>query len=129
MTNNQNQPKFKIWWDEKERVIRICIFGEQNEEEAKKIKEETYRLITSLREKGVKVINILADMTKAGAASSEARGIFAEWFRAGTINKIALFGGGPVPKTMAKMIFAFASYKKAKYLDTEEEALKWLKGE
>jgi hypothetical protein len=127
MINNQSQPKFEIWWDKKEKIIRIHIFGEQTEKEAKNIIEETEKLIASLEKKGVKAIKILADMTKAGAASSEARSIFSEFFKGGTLDKIALFGGEKVPRIMAKMMFAYASYKKAKYFDIEKEALKWLK--
>lgn len=126
MVNNQNQQKFKIWWDGTEKVIRICIFGEQDEESAEKIKSEASKLIASLREKGVENVCVLADMTKAGQATSKARIVFAHWFQEGTIDKIALFGGEAIQRTIAKFIFAFSSYKNAKYFDTEEEALKWL---
>ena len=75
MRNNQDQPKFEIWCDEKEKIIKIRIFGEQTEEDAKNIAEETKKLSVSLKEKGARAIKILADMTKAGGASLEARNI------------------------------------------------------
>ncbi len=123
------QEKFKIWWDEKERIIRGEIIGDQNEEDARKILEKTVKLTTSLNKKGIKLIGSLHDMSKAGRASSRARRIYADSFKNGILAKTALFGGGVVQKTIANFIFSFSDTKNAKYFVTEEEALRWLKND
>ncbi len=123
----ENQLKFKVWWDEKEGIIRGEIIGDQNEEDARKILGKTAKLTASLNKKGIKPIGSLYDMTKAGKASSKARRIYADSFKNGTLAKTALFGGGVVQKTIANFVFSFSGTKNAKYFVTEEEALKWLK--
>ena len=126
MDNNQ-QSKFKIRWDEKERIIKVYILGVQDEESATGIKDETSELVVLLKKKGVKVIKVLGNMTRAGIASTKARKIFAEWFKGGTFDKIALFGGGVIQKTIAGFIFNIVGFRNAKYFDTEGKALKWLR--
>ena len=141
MANNQNsstteEPKdfvtvenseYKIWWDEKEGILRGQIIGDQDEESAKRILEKSDKLTASLNGRGIKVVNSLYDMSRAGTASSKARKIFAESFKKSTSSKTALFGGGVVQRTIAKFIFTFSGVKNMRYFDTEDEALRWLK--
>jgi hypothetical protein len=122
------EEKFKHRWDEKNQVLREYMIGDQNEEDARKSVEEARRITTSLKEKGIRVINFLFDASRAGVPSSKARRIYADWLNEGIINKTAVFGGGVLQRTVANFIFAFIGKKeKMKYFANEKEAMAWIK--
>jgi len=127
MAEGQNQAEFKVWWDEKEQVVRIIAIGDQTEEIAREMVAKEHQLITSLNKKGIRVINVLCDVAKAGTASSPARKFFADWIKEGKVNKFALCGGGILQNTTANFVFFFAGFKGVKSFTDEEKALKWLK--
>jgi len=127
MAEGQNQPKFKVWWDEKEEIVRILATGDQTEEIAREMVAKERQLITSLNKKGIKVINVLCDVAKAGTASSPARKIFADWIKEGKVNKFALCGGGILQNTTANFVFFLSGFKDVKFFTSEDRASKWLK--
>ena len=51
------EAEFKVWWDEKEGVMRILSTGDQTEEIARKMVAEERRLITELNKRGINIIN------------------------------------------------------------------------
>src|SRR4030042_1123680 len=104
MDNNQ-QIKIKIWWDEKERIIREILIGDLNNEDAKRSINEVNKLAASKKKQGFKTINHLVDATKAGIATTKARDVFATGFKKSSVNKVAIFGGGVIQKTIANFIF------------------------
>ena len=127
MAEGQKQQKFKVWWDEREEIVRILATGDQTEEIAREMVAKERQLITSLNDKGIKVVNVLCDMAKAGTASSGARKIFADWIKEGKVNKFALCSGGILTNTTANFVFFFAGFKSVKFFTSEEKALKWFK--
>ena len=127
MAEGQNQPRFKVWWDEKEEIVRILATGDQTEEIAREMVAQERQLISSLNGKGIEVINVLCDVTGAGTASSTGRKIFVDWIKEGKVNKFALCGGRILTNTTANFVFFFAGFKDVKFFTSEEKALKWLK--
>ncbi|OGZ17381.1 MAG: hypothetical protein A2Z78_01265 [Candidatus Nealsonbacteria bacterium RBG_13_36_15] len=126
MDSNQQQ-KIKIWWDEKEKIIREILIGDLNEEDAKRSINEVNKLVASKKKQGFKIINHLVDATKTGIATTKARDVFAAGFKKKLVNKVAIFGGGIIQKTIANFIFNYSGVKNAQYFDSEEEALEWIK--
>lgn len=96
--DNIQQEKLKIWWDEKEGIIRERLVGNLNEEDAKRSGDEINRLAVSLGKKGIKVVNFLVDATRAGIASTKARDVFSEELKKSKVDRVAVFEGGIIQK-------------------------------
>jgi UDP-N-acetylmuramyl pentapeptide synthase len=113
----------KVWWDEKEKVLRTKICGDQDGETAKKLLKE-------MAEAGEKIpgkLLVLNDMTQAGKPTIEARKQLISGTRPDKIKKIAFFGGNILTRIIISFIMASSGINKAKTFKTKEKALKWLK--
>ncbi len=119
------QERFRIWWDEEEKIVRGRAFGVLDEEVAERIKQET----TRMAEEHGDNIDWLVDLSQMTTATSGARKIMAEVSRHPSINKYAFVGASIFVRTVANFVLAAASQKNAKHFATEEEAFRWLKGE
>jgi UDP-N-acetylmuramyl pentapeptide synthase len=115
--------KFRVWWDQKERIIRNKAWGDFDEQDAQAHAEQIINLINIHPGK----VAILNDMTEAGKASSRARKIFVNLIKNKKLRKHAFVGKKTVPRVVVSFIINFAGVKNARYFSTENEALKWLK--
>ncbi|MDD4902313.1 MAG: STAS/SEC14 domain-containing protein [Patescibacteria group bacterium] len=122
MENNQKYA-FKIWWDEKEGILREKPSGEIDEACAKSMVEELLRAANARPGK----ILVLTDMSEGGSASSRARKIFAKELKNEKYAKHAFFGFTIFTKVLVSFIARSAGVKNVGYFATEREALKWLK--
>ena len=91
--------KFKVWWDEKESIIRNKSWGDFEEKDAK----EQADLILSLFETQPGKVLVLNDLTEAGTASSKARKIFSDLMKEKKIKKQAFIG----MRTTTRVIISF----------------------
>jgi hypothetical protein len=117
-------PKYHVWWDENNQIIRNIARGDFEEDDARSQAEEIVRLVASRSGK----VSILNDLTKSGKASSSARKIFAELMISERIEKQAFVGMKTVTRVIVSFIMRFSGVTNARYFDTEQDALKWLKG-
>jgi len=125
--NIQSYDNFKLWWDEKEGVMRGQIIGSQNEEDAKRMVNGVSEFVDSLNRKGISDIYALFDMNEAGSASAKARDILKDLVKSRIYRKIALYGGGVVQRVIAKYVFTIIESENVRYFAYEREALRWLK--
>ncbi len=116
----------KTWWDEKNEVIRLQVFGDYNEQDA----QNTVDKITEIKQKfpGRK-LRFLIDLTQATTPSSQARKIIAEKiYKDPDLEKISAVTPSILVRTVNSfLIRASEENDKVKMFATEEEALKWLK--
>ena len=119
------EKKIKVWWDEKNGIIRNKTWGDFGKEDAQRLSSALLKLIES-RPGQVLILN---DLTEAGNASYEARKIFADMFKNERIKRRAFVGMKTLTKVIVSFIMNFSSSKNVKFFDTEEAALSWLKEE
>jgi SpoU rRNA methylase family enzyme len=124
MAIDMNQPeKNKVWWDEKEKVLRSKIYGDPDEEAAKQLLKEVAAIAENIPGK----LLFLNDMSQAGKPTVEARKILIKGTNPNKIEKIAFFGGSLLTRIIISFIMASSGVNKVKSFTTEEKALKWLK--
>lgn len=104
-----------------DNILHVVTIGDSDAENALKMKEASAKI----REK-FGVLNVFADINKAGKSSPEARKVWKELSEA-TNAKIALVGLHPVAKVLASFSMAVSGNKTTRFFTTKEEALKWLK--
>ena len=119
MTGNE---RFRIWWDEKEQIVRARAFGVLDEKAAEGIRQETTRMA---QEHG-DGLDWLIDLTQMTKATSKARKILAKASGHPSINKYAFAGASIFIRTVANFIAAAAGQKNARHFANEEQALAWL---
>jgi hypothetical protein len=122
MPENQNE-KYKVWWDEKNEVRRLRINSFIDEGNAKMIMDEAYKLAESKPESA----SILVDLRESSSTSLKARKIFVEGLRTVYYSKCAFFGMKVYPRVVLSFIVKVSGAKNTKFFKSEEEALKWLK--
>jgi len=122
---NQGQQKFNTWWDEKNNIVRSEFFGDQEEKDAELFANKVHELANTHGGK----VKILTDGRKGGKSSTTARKIYYDLYDSSVIEKSALFGLGFVQRIIASFIRHRKSQTIARFFETEEEALKWLKEE
>lgn len=122
MMEDQNE-KYKVWWDEKEGIIRCKYLGDFIEEDAKKY----FSAVVKIAENEPGKALILNDMTTSGTASSGARKQFAELMKSDRFAKHAFWGANITTRVALSFVVAFSKVKNVKIFDTEEKALWWLK--
>ena len=137
MANNQNSSateepkdfiivgngKYKIWWDEKEEIIRAVIIGEFDEQLRREYKEENRKLFEQFGSK----VNALVDVSQVTKTTSYGRQIGTEVVQHPNVGDLAFVGASTFVRTVANFITRAAGKKNIKHFATEEEALKWLK--
>ena len=117
--------KVKVWWDEKEGLIRGCLTGEFDENMAKVVAETAIKILEQHDEK----TNMLFDLSKLRKILSPARKRLVELRKHPNINRAAIWGASTFIRVVANFIIAATGkYKMTKHFGTEKEALKWLKG-
>jgi hypothetical protein len=121
--NMLKRAQYKVWWDEKEEIIRGKFSGDFDEEAAKNVAEAVTKLAEN-RQGGVLVLN---DVIGAGTASSGARKVYAELGKNEKIERIAFIGLKTFTRVVVSFISVAAGKKNIAYFNNETEALKWLK--
>jgi hypothetical protein len=116
-------PKYKVWWDEKNQIIHTVAWGDFEEEDARSQAEIIVRLVASRPGK----VSMLHDLTESGKASSKARKIYADLIKLENIERQAFVGMKTITKVIVSFIMKFSGVTNARYFNTEQEALKWLK--
>lgn len=149
----ENKEKFKVWKID-DKIIAGKFWGDQNEEDAKnfiismyklnvpkeKLEELTNRIDLLKRIETIKDFveeinnfipnetDILIDASKGGKSSSEARKIYVEFARTIKKGRVAIFGTKTLIKVIASFVVGAAGRENVKFFSTEEESLRWLKG-
>jgi len=119
------EERFKIWWDEKEGIIRNQSKGDFEEEDARTQMAELLRIAES---KPGKVL-VLNDLTEAGKASSGARKVFVQMLKSEEFAKHAFVGMRTLTRVIVSFLVRASGAKNAMFFGTEEEAMKWLKAD
>lgn len=114
----------KIFWDEKEKIVRAQAVGLFDENLAQWVLKETRRI----GEKHGGRIAWMIDLSRMTHATSAARKLLAEASRHPSIQKYAFFGASIFIRTTANFVLVAAGQKNARHFDNETDALKWLKG-
>lgn len=121
-----DQKKHKTWWDEENKIIRLQVFGDYDEQDAQntvdKIAETKQRFLG-------KSPSFLIDLTKANKLSSKARKIIVEKiYKDPKLNRIATIASSVLVRTINSFLITASGLEadKVKMFKTEEEALKWL---
>lgn len=124
---NQTQGEYKIWWDDKEKIVRFVISGALNIEITEAMVKDGKQLI---EEKG-RNLNWMVNMENLSTPvySPSSRKMMTEAVKILSGGKIAMIGVPLIAKVAAKFILVSAGYKNVKFFSNEEEALKWLKEE
>lgn len=71
---------------------------------------------------------ILWDDAQGGKASSEVRKFYADLNRDSRIGKVAIFGAQHYGRVLGEFILKFTGRDNIRFFDTQEQALRWLKG-
>ena len=129
MANEQNQPKYKVSWDEENKIIRAQFFGDVDEVTMKRLIDEQDKII---KERGLKAVRILHDASTSGAYASTIRKLSIDWVKKmiasyGANFKMAVHSMSARQRVMAQFVDAIIKTEDFKAFKTEEEALKWLK--
>jgi hypothetical protein len=106
-----------------DNTIYIDVVGEQDEKTALAMKEAVERLISGIEGK----LDVLADNSRAGKATPEARRIFRELLEMKNFGKVAICGGNPVARVLASFVIGISRKKDVRFFRSREKALAWLK--
>ena len=99
-----SQEKYKIWWDEKEQIVRAQAFGELDEQASLGILAATKNLAQQYGDK----LDWIIDLSQMTKATSQARKILAEASGHPSIRKYAFLGAAIFIRTVANFIAAAA---------------------
>ena len=119
--------RHRVYYDEENGVARIVHYDVICADDARQFLET---LAILLEDKSLKLL--LDDSTRVSASrmDKETRKIFMGAGDALGVDRVAVFGADPMTRMMSKIIFTIAGkIDSTKYFKTEEEALRWLKGE
>ena len=119
-----SEAKFKVWWDEKEGIIRNESKGDFEEDDAREQMEEILKIAEARPGKAL----VLNDLTQAGKASSGARKTYAQMLKSEEFAKHAFVGMSTLTRVIVSFLVRASGAKNAMFFATEEEALRWLKG-
>jgi hypothetical protein len=117
--------KFKVWWDEKEGIIRNRSQGDFEEADAR----GQMAKILEMAERMPGKVLVLNDMTEAGTASSGARKVYAQTLRSEKIARHAFLDMRTLTRVIVSFLVRASGAENARFFASEEEALKWLKGD
>ncbi|MBD3286603.1 hypothetical protein GF338_09735 [candidate division WOR-3 bacterium] len=119
--------RHEVYYDDENGVARIVHYDLIYADDAREFLKILEVLYT---DKSPKLL--LDDSSRVSAAKmdKETRQIFMGAGEKLGIDKVAVFGADPMTRMMSKIIFTIAGkIDSTKYFKTEDEALKWLKGE
>jgi hypothetical protein len=103
--------KFKIWWDEKEGILRNKIWGDVDDQDGQKI-IDAYD--DAVKKQPGRVL-FLHDLTEPHKASSGARKKCAQLLRNENVKKNAFYGMNTATRVTVSFIVRFAGVKNAKF--------------
>ncbi len=122
-----NQKQHKTWWDENEKVIRLQVFGNYDDQDA----QNNVNGVAAIKQKfpGEK-LKFLIDLAKATTPSSKARKIIVEKvYKDPDLGRISAVTPSLLVRTVNSFMIKASRLgsDKVRMFATEEEALKWLK--
>lgn len=121
--------KYKVWYNLEADALYIQTFEKLDKNDVYDIMSEVNK---ELEGKGRR--SVVVDLTHGSSAmvDKEARKAFKELAtpEAFASEKIAVFGASPAVRMLAKVILTITGVsKKTRFFKTEDDALRWLKGE
>jgi hypothetical protein len=117
------QEKYKIWWDEDNQIVRAKFVDGQDEVCAQSALEEMQKMVMDKPD----TVLLLIDLSEAGSVCSSARKKFVEMAKLKKYKKQAIFGMNAVSRVIASFVIKFAGVTNVQQFATENEALAWLK--
>jgi UDP-N-acetylmuramyl pentapeptide synthase len=117
--------KFRVWWDDREGIIRSESRGDFEEGDARRQIAEIHRIAESKPGRAL----VLNDMTEAGKASSGARKVYAQMLNSEEIAKHAFVGMRTLTRVIVAFLLGASGAGNAMFFATEKEAIKWLKAD
>ena len=119
--------KFKIWWDDKEKIVRLKIeIGVLFVD--KKMADEIYEgALSFFSSRKEKTLIVLVDLGKSKPKDVVVRKILYKTIKIKKIGKIAFIGLGIAQRVIVNFITQATGKKNSKHFSSEEEALLWLK--
>ena len=115
----------KIWIDEENQIIRQIVKGDVDEQDARKITEETGKQIEGLKNAGTVGILLYADTL--GKPNAAARKILLANLKRKNLRGFAVVGKRAMQRAMVNLMALAARTKKLKMFATEREALDFLR--
>jgi len=110
-----------LYLDE-DNILYLTVVGDLDEKIAIAHNEAVSKFENMVEGK----LKMLADLTKAGKPSTDARKLFKEFTEREKIGRFALFGVHQVAKIIASFFMGISRKKDMRFFKTEEEALIWL---
>jgi hypothetical protein len=119
--------KFKVWWDNKEKIGRVSIIGVVDLELTKKIIDGVIKNRIQMG-KGKKIDWLIeVKNVKNAILSTQIRRTIAETMKTRTFGKVAVIGASTIIKLIVQFIMIASGKKNVRLFSTEKEALRWLK--
>jgi hypothetical protein len=106
-----------------DNILYVKPSGSVSSEDALRIRDAFIELISLAKDD----LCVLADLNNAGKPSIEARKVAGEILRKDEIKKLAFVGMHSIARVIAKFMINLLSKKEARFFETKEEALIWLK--
>lgn len=120
--------KYKTWFDNEKDVLYVQVFDKLGKEDAHGIINDVNKALEGRSHKPS-----IVDLTQGTpSVDKEAREAFKEIAipEAFTSEKVAVFGASPGVRMIAKVLLTVTGFsKRTRFFKTEDEALRWLKGE
>lgn len=119
--------RHKVYYDDENGVARIIHYDAIYSDDAREMVDT---LETLLEGKSPRLLLDDSSRVSASKMDKETRGIFMGAGDKLGIDRVAVFGADPMTRMLSKIIFTIAGkIDSTKYFKTEEDALRWLKGE
>ena len=116
--------KHKVWYDEKNQVVRLQVIGVYSSQEA----EESGKLYKDVLE-GKPYRQLIVDLSQSGEMESrETRKITNNYLKQAEFSDVAYFGANSTRRMIAKVLMKLSSLNIfSDFFKNEEEAINWLK--
>jgi len=118
---------YDVWFDESNRIVYLKTYHTLTENDVHELME-----VAGKKFEGKEIRYSLIDLSEATSEPIQkgTREAFKKYADSLTYDKVAIVGANPTTRMLAKIALAVVGKSKvAKFFKTEEEALKWLKGE
>lgn len=131
---DNSRKNFEAWWDEKDQVVRTKVIGSQTDvEEAKNFAEEIVALARELKNRGIKYVDSLNDVTGAGiSVNPNVRKIYVDVLKQENFenSRAAMFGmKSNYYRTILNILLRFSGIGGIKFFKKESDAFDWIKNE
>jgi hypothetical protein len=118
---------YKIWYDEEAGVAYLKVINMLNADDVHGILPGLDKLLEDKDHRYV-VVDLINN--PPGLLDQPARKAFKSYAKSIDFDKIAMFGAKPFIRMLAKAaVMALGKFDITKFFSSEEEALRWLKGE